>query len=117
MKKPVTVTEAVATLNELVALDRDVMDKLVKARFITTTEFSNHPTVQCGRRGPNSELTIGLLGVLNAIFGIDSFDWGYVAVDLDDDGNLLKFKELVGDDHPEHKAVPAIKTAPPGATA
>lgn len=73
-------------LNELVALDREAVTKLVETRVPCNQALADHPTVQVSE-GPS----VGLLGVLNGIAGVDHDGWGFIAASFDDQGHLVKF--------------------------
>lgn len=86
------VDHALAVLNELVTLDRQTMETLVETRVPCSSGLAHHPTAQVtsGSKledGPH----IGLLGVINAIFGADTRCYGYIAADFDDAGKLVQF--------------------------
>ena len=92
-------TTAVAILNELVTCDPVAMHALVEQRVPCNQALENHPTAQVGEH--EGQVRIGLLGVLNALFGaLDAkagkfAGWGIIAAEYDDDGTLVKFKLLV----------------------
>lgn len=77
-------------LNELVALDREVMHELVEGRVPCNEAIARHPTVQVSRN-EEDERVLGLLGVINGLIGVDKESWGYVARIFDEDGNLTGF--------------------------
>lgn len=80
-------------LNELIKLDPHAMDQLVKNRVECNQRLASHPTAQSiliseidGER-----YEIGILGVLNGLFGIDDQGWGGIVAMFDDNGILMKF--------------------------
>jgi hypothetical protein len=85
----VTPAQAVAILNRLVAADVGAMSALVNHRVPANAALRADPTAQCG--GPT--LTIGMLGVINAIFGVDATNWGHIAVQVGDAGDVEYFIE------------------------
>lgn len=90
-------------LNGLVRLDRKAMDRLLAARVPCNTKFAKHPTVQvgCKRRGERIwECRVGLLGVLNGLFGIygpnSKRPWfGPIMAVMSDKGRLLRFQRTL----------------------
>lgn len=52
-----------------------------------------HPTIQCGQPRGVGPATVGLVGILNGIFGIKEEDgWGYIYAELDGEGpTCLRF--------------------------
>ena len=86
------VDHAIAVLNELVALDREVIETLIETRVPCASSLIYHPTAQVvGGDALEDGPHLGMLGVLNAIFGADDRGYGYIAADFDDDGNLVRF--------------------------
>ena len=88
-KISVTVEEAVEVLNRLLKKDPGAMSMLVHARVLCNEELANDETAQVGRKSPGI-YRIGLLGVLNGIFGIDEKGMGYIIAELDDDSLAVK---------------------------
>jgi hypothetical protein len=79
-----TLDDAIAVLNELVTADRDAMDALVERRVACNEKLVAHPTAQVRQTGDQN--LIGLLGVLNAIFGVDDeYGSGVIAGFYDED--------------------------------
>ena len=87
--KPVTVAEAVAVLNRLVAADPDAMSALVNHRVPANQALVDDPTAQCGTY--EGVARIGLVGVLNAIFGADEKSWGYIMVQVDEETGFAEY--------------------------
>lgn len=89
---PLSIDKAVEILNDLVALDPAAMHKLCETRTAVNDELADHPTAQVVEEG--GLLTLGMIGVLNAIFGkIDDggkrTSWGVICARYDKD-------ELIG---------------------
>jgi len=87
IKHEVTIFEAVDLLNAALKLDRDAMEALVETRVPCNAAFVGHPTlqVQLGQEGgPDSSATVGLLGILNGIFGADAEGWGAILAHYDE---------------------------------
>ena len=87
--KPITVQEAINRLNELNAYDGMAMAELLDKRVFCNKLLENHPTAQCGVR--HGHTTIGLLGVLNGIFGDGTYG-PIVAVLTDDEKRITRFE-------------------------
>lgn len=75
----------IQTLNDLVALDRSAMYRLVETRVPCNEELANHSTctVECDAQGNAS---VGILGLINACLGQSK-----VAVSLDFDSQSISF--------------------------
>lgn len=92
-----TVDEAVSVLNEIHAADPTVLPALIACRVPCNDIVADHPTVQVGpsREDPDGPNLVGLLGVLNGVFGImPNSGSGYIAAYYDDDGTLTHFGNL-----------------------
>jgi hypothetical protein len=99
-------------LNEVTALDRDFMFRLLKARVPCNQKIADHPSIQVGRaeefglvldqhEGQSVEWMAGVLGLLNGFCGTIGGDgpnaaWGPIACRIDDDGNMrfIRTEEL-----------------------
>lgn len=91
-KPSVTITEVVALLNELVALDPDAMHALVESRVPCNDALADHPTVQVSSRvdGDGSGYEFGILGALNGLFGTDGISYGAISASFNE-GRLTNF--------------------------
>lgn len=95
MKSTVSPQETVAFLNSLLKIDRGAITKLVTHRVGCCRELADHPTVQVrslgGPRG--SDFTdVGLLGILNGLFGATGPQ--YIGIVVDDDNVIVCFEVL-----------------------
>jgi hypothetical protein len=80
-KKSVTMKDVVSLLNDCVKRDRECMDKLVNTRVVCNKKLANHNTVQI-KRSKNKKgiiYEVGLLGILNGLFGVDETGWGAIS--------------------------------------
>ncbi len=85
--KPDALDEAITRLNEMLALDPDAMLALVEHRVPCSTALIAHPTCQVTGTIPS----VGMLGVINGLFGVDAKGWGFVVAHFEEDGRLFKF--------------------------
>lgn len=88
------VNHAIEVLNEIVALDPTVMTALIKHRVPCAEAFIDHPTVQVGLVDddhPELGYEVGLLGIINGLFGVDERGWGHIYAHTDAAGNVIKF--------------------------
>lgn len=77
LDKPLT-KRIVAYLNELIKLDRVAIAALVENRVPCSQSLTDHPTVQVvEQHGGHS---VGLLGILNGLCGVDEFGIGPIRV-------------------------------------
>ncbi len=77
IKGTLTIEEAVELLNEMARLDPKATERLISQRIACNEALAKHPTVQVhDGKGGNS---VGMLGVVNGMFGVDDEGWGAVA--------------------------------------
>lgn len=94
----------VKVLRDALRRDPVAISSLMKSKIVTNASLADHPAIQCGKRG--DKFTIGPLGLINGILGIDEYGWGPIAgvveIVCPAHGQLEKLKGLaVGDDCPE----------------
>ncbi len=77
-------------LNGLVELDQEAMQELIDHRVDCNKQLADHPTCRV-KAEPDCDYGVGMLGVLNGLFGIDPDSWGPIAAVFEDDGTLLRF--------------------------
>ncbi len=83
----VTAAQAVDLLNQLYALDPRTMSRLVKYRALCNRALADHPTVQVLKQ--RHGYYVGMIGVLNGIFGSRPDGLGFIAAKFDDDTQRL----------------------------
>lgn len=85
----VTVDEAITLLNEAVQRDPDAIETLLESHVPCNALLAQHPTIQCWLvdRKPR----VGLLGILNGLFGVDEYRYGPIMSVHDGAGRLLRF--------------------------
>ena len=83
----VDVKQAIEILNDILATDPKAIADLIETRVDCNEALYNHPTVQCAEGQK-----VGMLGIINGIFGVRSTGGGWIAAHYDDDdGKLTKF--------------------------
>lgn len=87
---PVTPDDAITYLNELVKLDPKAMNALVETRHPCNQALADHPTAQVATSN-GGLASVGLLGILNGLFGVDEDGWGPITANFDNDGALTNF--------------------------
>ncbi len=92
MKKTITSKEMVDFLNDLLTYDKRAVENLFNIRVFCNEKLSEHETVQCGCREKNV-YTVGFIGILNGMFGIDDDSWGCISMDIKQ-GKLKRFRLL-----------------------
>ena len=100
IKDSVSLDEVIDFLNELLEVDCLAIQGLIENRQSCNEAMADHPTVQvhaycaCGEEDGCSkcgEFSVGLLGILNGIFGKDEDGWGDIAAVYDENSVLVKF--------------------------
>lgn len=91
----VSIEDTIQYLNEVHLLDPTVFPALVEHQVKCNKALADHPTVQVDAvpclNGSSTDFRVGLLGVLNGLFGVDSRGYGYIAAQYDIHGNLTGF--------------------------
>lgn len=91
VKEQITLDETIELLNELIRIDANAMAALIANRVPCNEQMANHPTVQC--RAQHGGFHVGMLGILNGLFGvIDYSGWGPITFVFDDGGDLVGFE-------------------------
>ena len=78
----------VGVLNDINDLDPILLPGLIAYRTVTNTAVANHPTVQVDTANGRPP-TVGILGIINGIVGVDAGSWGYIAADVDPGNNRI----------------------------
>lgn len=93
LKQFVSIQDVCALLNELVVLDPDCIKAFVFQRVPCNEAVADHPTIQVHQ--PKGEKpTVGLLGILNGIFGIQEDGMGALCAEVDDNNKLIGFRPI-----------------------
>jgi hypothetical protein len=90
IKETITPSEAVDFLNELLALDRPVIAALIANRVPCNKALADHPTVQAGAQ--HGGYHVGMLGILNGLFGTYEDGYGPITAEFGDNGLLVRFR-------------------------
>ena len=102
--------DAIRLLNEMLVADRDAIEQLVNHHVVCNDVLGEHPTVQTelfverhSAQG-KSEFTdspisyrVGMLGIINGLFGVDEKQNGFIAARFDDKTRqLIAFERYRG---------------------
>ena len=88
-------TELVDYLNDLVELDKSAINALVNHRVPCNESLDKHPTVQAF--GPDNNVTIGMLGILNGLCGVNNKGRGPIEAVCDKTSLKLKSFQVAKD--------------------
>ena len=78
-------------LNALVEIDEPAMRALIETRVPCGEAMASHRTVQV-QAHDGAEPVVGVLGILNGLFGVDEEGWGPLTAVFENDGTLACFK-------------------------
>jgi len=77
------IDQLIEFLNELIDCDGDAIAKLIDNRVLCNEKLANHPTVQVDAYSERGKFRVGLLGILNGIFGIHPSGMGQIAANYE----------------------------------
>jgi hypothetical protein len=92
LKKFITSTDVCDLLNELLKLDYECISDLTSHRVKCNDAIANHPTVQVHQYIDDKFPKVGLIGILNGLFGIREDGMGSICCDMDNAGRIIGFK-------------------------
>ena len=93
IKETVTLDEAIEYLNELIETDRVSIAALIANRVPCNQQLADHPTVQVYAQ--HGGYLVGMLGILNGLFGIHDDGRGPIAF-VFKDGALMAVDRAAG---------------------
>lgn len=91
IKESVTIDEVIELLNDALKADNNTITRLFLYRVECNERLANHETIQVGLS--DSSYKIGLLGLLNGMFGIDENGYGAIMMIIEE-GKITKFKKV-----------------------
>ena len=89
MKLSITIQDVCDFLNEMLALDYDMIHKMVVDKVECKRELVDHPTVIVSLR--NGKSKVGLVGILNGMFGLRWDSRGPLSYYIKD-GKIIRFE-------------------------
>lgn len=99
LKTSCSVDAAITLLNDLLERDPEALHTLMETRVPCNDALADHPTVQVGTR-EDGTAEVGILGILNGMFGVDSRGRGAIA-SLYNDGKLIGFIKSISPERPQ----------------
>lgn len=90
LKKSITSQEVVEFFNSLIVIDPGAIQTLINTRVQCNEAMTNHPTVQVVIVPRSIIHSVGMLGILNGMFGINENGWGCITVIFDDETGVIK---------------------------
>jgi hypothetical protein len=92
LKEFITPQDVCNTLNEMLALDYECVFNLISNRQQCNEAVANHPTIQVLYCLNDEFPKVGLIGVLNGMFGANESGIGAIHYQTDAEGKILEFK-------------------------
>ena len=86
--------DVINLLNELLEIDQRAVEGLFNFRIGCNKKMAEHKTVQVGCLLGGDYHVFGIIGILNGLFGTDKEGWGCIAVDLDKENKIKRFRLL-----------------------
>lgn len=84
LKQTVSIDEVIALLNDAFEKDPEAIHELVTTRVPCNEAMADHPTIQVGVNWKGtSKYVVGVIGILNGIFGTADDGYGAIAGDFD----------------------------------
>lgn len=80
-------------LNEVVEKDPEAANNLFGHRVECNKKIADHPTIQVSMYPPDNIPKIGIIGILNGMFGIRKNGFGALAAEIDDNNKIIRFVE------------------------
>ena len=96
IKPSVTPQDVCDLMNELLKLDYACASGLISYHQPCNKAIADHPTIQVRQYG-DEEPTVGILGILNGIFGVREDGMGAICYEFDND-KIMGFKLLEADE-------------------
>jgi hypothetical protein len=90
IKETITIQDVCDLLNELLKKDPFCINSLIFQRVFCNKAIANHPTVQVDQCG--NQPRVGLIGIINGLFGIREDGMGALCAEVNNDGELIVFK-------------------------
>jgi hypothetical protein len=91
LKKNITPKNVCNLLNEMLELDYKSTKKLVEYRVPCNEKIADHPTIQVQKFKTDKFPKVGLIGVINGMFGTRKDGMGAICYEIDL-GKIIRFK-------------------------
>lgn len=93
IQETVSIDKTIALLNEALKIDPVAIQTLIEYHTLCNEDLADHPTIQVSEH-PFKGYTyrVGMLGILNGLFGTDEKSWGAIAAVFSDENKLIGFE-------------------------
>ena len=91
---------AIGVLNDTLEHEPDAMYSLFAYRVeVTSEEFIENSPVQVGSDSEDEPVTMGVLGLINGLFGMRDDGWGHIFADINPETReIMRFGRVTEDD-------------------
>lgn len=87
LKESVTPQDVVDLLNEIAKTDKEALKALINLRVPCNKALADHPTIQTVNK--DGQYVVGILGILNGLFGVGPDHYGCLSVVEDGHHNVM----------------------------
>jgi hypothetical protein len=91
LKKNITPKNVCDLLNEMLELDYSCTEKLIEHRVPCNGKIADHASIQVQQFKTDNSPKVGLIGVLNGMFGVRKDGMGAICYEIDF-GKIVRFK-------------------------
>jgi hypothetical protein len=84
LKKSITAQDACNLLNDFLKLDPKSAQALTLHHEKCNQKVANHPTIQVAKHGKSTISQVGLLGIINGMFGVRKDGMGPICCEFND---------------------------------
>lgn len=95
LKESITIDDTIELLNQMLQLAPETVKHLIDARVSCNAALADHPAIQVRRYNTHkgTSYEIGILGILNGLFGADENGYAPIAVCANkDNGSIVQFR-------------------------
>ncbi len=85
-----SVNEVIELLNTYLNFDRAAITNLIRRQISCNKDMADHPTIQV--RADHGIPFVGMLGIINGLFGTREDGWGHITAVVDDAGQIERFE-------------------------
>jgi hypothetical protein len=92
LKSSITAQDVCDLLNEMLFLDPKCTNALLSNRVECNSAVANHPHVQVQQFIDDKVPKVGIMGIINGLFGVRSDGMGGLCFETDKAGSIVRFK-------------------------
>lgn len=97
MRNEVKIQETIDLLNEALEADHAAISRLFDRKVFCNEQLANHSTIQVEEYSRGTLWMVGILGLLNGLFGVDQNGYGPIVAVYDEAKILVRFDRFSPD--------------------